>query len=254
MRARKTYLHTLGELSATQGKAFALCPGQNMLTLGSVALQSLVAQRRLGRTAFSSIGQLCMDQLISLRHRGAFSTVAQTFSQCCEEVRQSSDASIRDLLAEWYQVRRSMSTSRAVLLTIAPGCVVSDKRTSRSSHTQIGWPSCSNVCPTQFFGTPKLFNGDSGSDKNRTSYVPCRQCQWHGRNKATPSPRIELSKGNNDKLQVLDRRCSPLGTDADPGLQVLVLGDLGDPELWIDAVASMHKSSGHLDGSCIWDS
>ena len=50
------------------------------------------------------IHALCSQQLTSLRHRGAFSTVAQTFALCCEQ-----SASVSGLRAEfnkWSQVRR----------------------------------------------------------------------------------------------------------------------------------------------------
>lgn len=51
------------------------------------------------------IHTLCFQQLTSLRHRGAFSTVAQTFALCCEQF-----ASVPGLRAEfdkWSQVRRN---------------------------------------------------------------------------------------------------------------------------------------------------
>ena len=56
-----------------------------------------------------SIYTLCFEQLTALRHRGAFSTVAQTFGLCCEQF-----ASIQGLQAELqgqYQVRAPLSFS-----------------------------------------------------------------------------------------------------------------------------------------------
>lgn len=47
-----------------------------------------------------------MDQLISLRHRGAFSTVAQTFTLCCERVRLAKDQAVGELIKKWYKVSR----------------------------------------------------------------------------------------------------------------------------------------------------
>jgi len=50
------------------------------------------------------IGRLNFTQLAELRHRGAFSTVSQTFAACCACCAQSSDKVVRDLLATWYKV------------------------------------------------------------------------------------------------------------------------------------------------------
>ncbi|KAI0971132.1 putative death-receptor fusion protein-domain-containing protein [Xylaria arbuscula] len=54
---------------------------------------------------FEDIGNLTFDQLSSLRHRGAFSTVSQTFTACCQLVQstlahQNNDS---DLLQKWYE-------------------------------------------------------------------------------------------------------------------------------------------------------
>ncbi|KAH9900343.1 putative death-receptor fusion protein-domain-containing protein [Xylariomycetidae sp. FL2044] len=54
---------------------------------------------------FRVLGRLTFDQLSNLRHRGAFTTVSQTFTTCCQLVEnfptQSDEA--RGLLEEWYQ-------------------------------------------------------------------------------------------------------------------------------------------------------
>lgn len=70
----------------------------------SVVLQSLLAIMKPTPTLCRDIGDLCMTQLISLRHRGAFSTVAQTFNQCCDKVRTSADPAVHDLVCQWYLV------------------------------------------------------------------------------------------------------------------------------------------------------
>ncbi|KAI9870465.1 MAG: hypothetical protein M1830_004221, partial [Pleopsidium flavum] len=49
------------------------------------------------------IGRLSFTQLAELRHRGAFSTVSQTFAACCVRCAQSPEKAIRDLLATWYK-------------------------------------------------------------------------------------------------------------------------------------------------------
>lgn len=50
------------------------------------------------------IGQLSFTELASLRHRGAFSAVAQTFAACCARCAQSRDKNIRGLVEVWYTV------------------------------------------------------------------------------------------------------------------------------------------------------
>ncbi|KAK3065933.1 hypothetical protein LTR53_017873, partial [Teratosphaeriaceae sp. CCFEE 6253] len=48
--------------------------------------------------------ELCFTQLAELRHRGAFSTVAQTWIACCLASRKLSDADAQPLLQNWYAV------------------------------------------------------------------------------------------------------------------------------------------------------
>lgn len=50
----------------------------------------------------TTIGELCFDQLKLLRHRGAFSTVAQTFLLCCQKARNSSDNNLKQLTSNWF--------------------------------------------------------------------------------------------------------------------------------------------------------
>jgi Putative death-receptor fusion protein (DUF2428) len=50
-----------------------------------------------------TIYTLCFEQLTALRHRGAFSTVAQTFALCCEQFTSVGNASAE--YKKWYQVR-----------------------------------------------------------------------------------------------------------------------------------------------------
>ena len=53
---------------------------------------------------FFRIGGLAFEQLAQLRHRGAFSTVSQTFAACCARCLEADDQSIKDLPKRWYQV------------------------------------------------------------------------------------------------------------------------------------------------------
>jgi hypothetical protein len=52
----------------------------------------------------SSLGELCFTELAELRHRGAFSTVAQTFAALCQKCSLSKNDRARALLRQWYQV------------------------------------------------------------------------------------------------------------------------------------------------------
>ncbi|KAI1353162.1 putative death-receptor fusion protein-domain-containing protein [Xylaria sp. FL0043] len=54
---------------------------------------------------FEDIGNLTFDQLSNLRHRGAFSTVSQTFTACCQLVQNSlvHQSDNNDLLEKWYE-------------------------------------------------------------------------------------------------------------------------------------------------------
>ncbi|KAI5307098.1 hypothetical protein KEM56_004572 [Ascosphaera pollenicola] len=59
--------------------------------------------RSLTRADFATIGDLSFTQLAELRHRGAFSTVSQTFAACCHRCGGAPDSSdIRELPPKWY--------------------------------------------------------------------------------------------------------------------------------------------------------
>lgn len=66
----------------------------------SLLLQALI---RHDRRDLNKIGSLCMEQLTQLRHRGAFSTVAQTFALCCETARSSANDKTKSLLMHWRE-------------------------------------------------------------------------------------------------------------------------------------------------------
>ena len=73
---------------------------------------------------FQKLGNLAFTQLAELRHRGAFSSVSQTFAACCRkcaQANQSSDPQIKHsrisrLPAHWYKVRHH---NREIRLTSA---------------------------------------------------------------------------------------------------------------------------------------
>ena len=58
----------------------------------------------LSRDDFRRIGGLAFTQLAELRHRGAFSTVSQTFAFCCAKCTEAEDSDINQLPEEWYKV------------------------------------------------------------------------------------------------------------------------------------------------------
>lgn len=61
---------------------------------------------------FKTIGTLTFEQLSTLRHRGAFSTVTQTFATCCQQAKylhnegEGEGEGGRSLLNIWYKVSR----------------------------------------------------------------------------------------------------------------------------------------------------
>lgn len=71
----------------------------------------------LQRADFEKVGRASFTQLAELRHRGAFSTVSQTFATCCERCSSSKDASIQELPKAWYKEARATIFESASKLT-----------------------------------------------------------------------------------------------------------------------------------------
>ncbi|KAF2714647.1 HEAT repeat protein-like protein [Pleomassaria siparia CBS 279.74] len=77
----------------------------------SILLRSMVSKAPisaeehslLGHASFETLGKLCFTQLVDLRHRGAFSTVAQTFAAFCRRCLSTDDEVLRPLPERWYQ-------------------------------------------------------------------------------------------------------------------------------------------------------
>lgn len=53
---------------------------------------------------YRQYGDLAFTELAELRHRGAFSTVSQTFAMCCLRCAESEDPETRALPKAWYKV------------------------------------------------------------------------------------------------------------------------------------------------------
>ncbi|BAE58712.1 unnamed protein product [Aspergillus oryzae RIB40] len=91
----------------------------------SLLLYATLANRTYGPTGelgltksdFEMIGVASFTQLAELRHRGAFSTVSQTFATCCLRCGQSSDPEIASLPHNWYQEARKIIFETASKLT-----------------------------------------------------------------------------------------------------------------------------------------
>lgn len=62
-------------------------------------------------------GDICFNQLALLRHRGAFSTVAQTFVLCCQKARALTDTMARDLIKRWFSEAMNELEAQADKLT-----------------------------------------------------------------------------------------------------------------------------------------
>ena len=72
--------------------------------VSKIKLRSQDGSSVLSSTILADIGNLTFEQLSSLRHRGAFSTVSLTFAKCCQAAGRSDVVEQRDLLQAWYKV------------------------------------------------------------------------------------------------------------------------------------------------------
>ena len=61
----------------------------------------------LGYYDFRQLGELTFTQLAELRHRGAFSTVSQTFAACCIRCCEDDEEAVKGLPRQWYKVSRT---------------------------------------------------------------------------------------------------------------------------------------------------
>ncbi|WZH44845.1 putative death-receptor fusion protein-domain-containing protein [Fusarium acuminatum] len=96
----------------------------NLMRILIVPVKQRHPQGRIypSREVYERIGNLSFTQLASLRHRGAFTTVALTFSTCCQLVKhlnqgQDADESGTTLLEQWYTgtleaINAQVSTTR----------------------------------------------------------------------------------------------------------------------------------------------
>ncbi|KAL8775229.1 MAG: hypothetical protein Q9209_000235 [Squamulea sp. 1 TL-2023] len=66
---------------------------------------------------YRTFGDLVFTELAELRHRGAFSTVSQTFAECCARCVESDNPETQALPKEWYQKTLLCIQQRASALT-----------------------------------------------------------------------------------------------------------------------------------------
>lgn len=74
---------------------------------------------------FKLIGTLTFEQLSNLRHRGAFTTVSQTFATCCQQTKYLKPPDAEGLLDSWYQVRDVIDSKSSLKNHLEASCAVS---------------------------------------------------------------------------------------------------------------------------------
>ena len=93
---------TADSVESSVGPKDLLAYSWRALRDSSLMLQATLQGYQINREVLNEAGLLCVEQLTMLRHRGAFSTVAQTFTLCCELARSSPDPSFKQLNEKWY--------------------------------------------------------------------------------------------------------------------------------------------------------
>lgn len=90
---------------------------------------------------FEKLGRLCFTQLLELRHRGAFSTVSQTFAAFCRRCVSSDIKALRALPEIWYQVSAAYCfTSRSRLIKDRKLFNLSKRKPVRSLGDLLAFP------------------------------------------------------------------------------------------------------------------
>ena len=89
------------------------------LIICSALLQALVESKSHSLTfeETKKIGDLCFTQLAELRHRGAFSTVAQCFTSCCVGNGHQMGKGGCSLVESWYRQLLSLIDAKSTALT-----------------------------------------------------------------------------------------------------------------------------------------
>ena len=112
-----------------------------LIEFTSSLLKAIVSNKRYGYSYakealaledYKAIGGLSFIQLAEIRHRGAFSTVSQTFASCCNRCATSTDSAIADLPRNWYKVNASVFVGDRVLRDDRKLCCVFKNRRQHS--------------------------------------------------------------------------------------------------------------------------
>lgn len=142
---RRTFFRILGGLCESQGTCLSLLAGHMVADGISLLLYATMFNLTYGPNGadglkcsdFEAVGKTSFTQLAELRHRGAFSTVSQTFAICCERCSSSKDPAIKALPKVWYQEAKATIFESASKLTrrsaglpaLVTGILVSDPGT-----------------------------------------------------------------------------------------------------------------------------
>ena len=90
------------EETTTSGPKDLLAYAWRALRDSNILMQAMLACFQPTMHLLRTIGDLCFEQLRLLRHRGAFSAVAQTFLLCCQQSLCSADKKARALTELWF--------------------------------------------------------------------------------------------------------------------------------------------------------
>jgi len=88
--------------AASLGPKDALAYAWRALRDSNLLMQAILESLAPNMRLLETIGSMCFEQLALLRHRGAFSTVAQTFVLCSHKARNSNDTQTRALIGHWF--------------------------------------------------------------------------------------------------------------------------------------------------------
>lgn len=113
-------------MARIEGIKVLSCHGyQNHSNRNSILLRIVISKAPLGEVEtsmisaadFEALGTLSFVQLSELRHRGAFSTVAQTFTAFCHRCAAAENETISKLPERWYEVMSDGPTAEVIKLT-----------------------------------------------------------------------------------------------------------------------------------------
>ncbi|KAK5078950.1 hypothetical protein LTR64_002630 [Lithohypha guttulata] len=90
------------DTTLTSGPKDSLAYAWRALRDANVLMQSILEGFEVSHMLIEAVGDMCFEQLRLLRHRGAFSTVSQTFLTCCQKARSDGPTQLRGLTDQWF--------------------------------------------------------------------------------------------------------------------------------------------------------